>query len=253
MVPSWVNRRRNRPCRTTLDTGAPFFDDELRMDDVRLSRSYLETLSTEDLSLMADRLGLELPANLNRNFVIEELLDGISEATTPGPPDLDEAVPEDDGQKIAAGLPGAYNRTYLEVLLRDPIWAFTFWEVRKADRDLYEGAADFGGYRLRVNTLGASVNPGDGSFFIAVEPDDSAWYLCVPSQTGNFRVDLCAVKGKKEVVLASSQPFRVPACRPVPSAAEDALLPVLLLSGLDEFRVIRSVDRTSHLPQRCEY
>jgi len=243
----------NCTSRPTLDTGVPFFHDDLRMDDVRLSRSYLETLSTEDLSIMADRLGLEIPANLNRIFVIEELLDGIAEATNPVLPDLDDAILEDDRQKVVAGLPGAYNRTYIEVLLRDPIWVFSFWEVRKADRDLYEGAADFGGYRLRVTTLGGANNPAEDSFYIAVEPDDSAWYLCVPALTGTFRVDLCVVKGKREAVLASSQPFRVPACRPVQPAADDTVLPILLLSGLDDFRIIRSVDRTSHLPQRCEY
>jgi len=236
-----------------LDTVAPFFHDEKRMDDHRLSRSYLETLSTEDLSVIADRLGLDLPPGLNRIFVIEELLDTQSELDRPGLSDPGEALTEDTQHPAVNGLPPAYNRTYIEVLLRDPIWAFAFWEVRSADREAYEGAVDFGGYRLRVSTSGGLGETAAESFSIAIGPDDTAWYLCVPSPVGSFKVELCAVKGKREQVLASSPPLRVPACRPALEVAEDTQRSILLLSGLDDFRIIRSVDRSSHLPERCEY
>lgn len=226
------------------------------MDELRLTRSYLETLATCDLAALAGSLGLDLPPDLNRIFVIEEILDAR-------PDDLGETEGEDlDGLRIegqAAGaveaLPESYNTTFIEVLIRDPVWAFAFWEIRPQDREAYERAPDFGGYRLRVSAVGGARKGPEDSFYIALDKKDSAWYVCFPSAKGWFKVELCAVRNQCEQVLASSQPFRIPSCGDlsVLEVEEHPLRSILALSGGDEFRILKSVDRASRLPQRCEF
>ena len=45
------------------------------MNEEKITRAYLETLSFSDLSNLADEYGVEVPENLNRNFLIAELLE----------------------------------------------------------------------------------------------------------------------------------------------------------------------------------
>lgn len=222
------------------------------MDDQRLTRSYLETLSTDDLAELAGRLGLDFPPELNRIFVIEELLDASAD-------DEDdrgevEDLVEDEQAAPSSGLPVNYNATFIGVLLRDPVWAFAFWEIKASDRDEWEKSPEFGGYRLRVNSLPASrTGLENGSFTVSIEPNDSAWYLCLPKGGGWYRVDLCVVHDRAETVLASSSPFRVPRGSAALCEGDGGRAASLLaLSGLTDFRVLNAADRQSRLLQRCE-
>lgn len=223
------------------------------MDDQRLTRSYLETLSTDDLAELAGRLGLDFPPELNRIFVIEELLDASADDEEDGV-ESDDLL-EDDRAVPSSGLPETYNATFIGVLLRDPFWAFAFWEIKTSERETWERANAFVGYRLRVSPLPASRGGTEnGSFTVAIEPGDAAWYLCLPKGGGWYRVDLCVVHDREETVLASSAPFRVPRGSVGLSASGGASAsPLLTLSGLTEFRVLDAADRQSRLHQRCEF
>lgn len=223
------------------------------MDEARLTRSYLETLSTDDLSLLALRFGLDLPSDLNRVFVISELLEASSETEVYD--DEDQQLVEDTEPGIVTGLPQGYNETFIGVLLRDPFWAYAFWEIKQADREAREQNPQFDGYRLRVTSLSVpkGMTQGD-SFTIPVGVSDEAWYLCLPAGLGSYRVDLLCVAGSSEELLARSAPIRVPRGCVSPSAVpEDGEHPgILSLSGLGELLVLESGDRESPLPQRCE-
>jgi hypothetical protein len=219
----------------------------------------LESLSTRELAVLADNSGIDLPPDLERIFIIEELLDLESE---------DEPPREEDAPPLAEAvylepvpLPKQYNITYIEVLLRDPLWAFAFWEIKGHDKDLHERAADFGGYFLKVIPLGNSG--GDSSFTVAVGPADTAWYLGFSPEEGCFKVDLCALRGEEEVLLAASHPFRLPkllgpprcARRDPPGGRENQGGPdrLALLSGLEDLRVLRNFDRLSRVPRSCVF
>ena len=51
------------------------------MERINITRSYLETLSSEDLNNLADDYGIDMPEDLNRRFVISELLEAAAEFT----------------------------------------------------------------------------------------------------------------------------------------------------------------------------
>jgi hypothetical protein len=221
------------------------------MDDIRLKRSYLESLTTGELIKLADRYAIDIPPDLDRIFIIEELLDLETET---GVTREEESPLAEAGIPEPVPLPKQYNITFIEVMIRDPLWVFVYWEIKGHDRELYETASDFGGYQLKVSP-GRTQNPGaDASFTVAVENGDAAWYLGFPPSGGRFKVEICAIRGDEALVLAVSRPFRLPKMFDPPNAAVSGIgeNPLIRLSGLDDFPVLRNTDRQSRVPRCCE-
>jgi hypothetical protein len=230
------------------------------MDDARFTRPYLESLSTNELVKLADSLGIDIPPGLERIFIIEELLElGFGD-------DLDtedDIVPVHADFLETAALPKQYNISYIDVLIRDPLWAFVFWEIKGHDREIHEKALDFGGYCLRVIPLTDGVSRGsrasrtemDNSLTVPVGPDDTAWYLGFPPAEGKYQVELCVLRGSEERVIRLSRPFKLPRLLEPPSRKaalpgeiqEVYRNPLACLSGAKDFPVIRSADRLSRL------
>lgn len=218
-----------------------------------ITRMYLETLTNSALTELAEELDLDLPPKLNRIFIIEEILEaGLEEED---PVDDDEELLIDDNREPVAVIPETYFATYLHVLLRDPYWAYAFWEVRATERAEMEKAEGFGGFCLRVWSLkDRSNNMTETSFSVSLVPEDCAWYLCLPGTSSWYRVDLCLIQDGKEKVLASSGAFRVP---PSPDTVKKSLantkaLAVAELCGLDSLPILRARDRDSRMPGACE-
>jgi hypothetical protein len=212
------------------------------MDDFRFTRPYLESLSTDELIKFADRYAIDIPPDLERVFIIDEVLAACVDYDDTG---------EDDRFYVTADmlepvpLPRQYNITYLEVLLRDPLWAFVFWEIKNHDREAHEKAPDFGGYCLRVRNL---ADTDENTFTVSVGLNDTAWYLGFPPAWGRYQVELCACRDAGDMVLTVSRPFTLPKLLDPPKAeTRDSLA---RLSGSKEFAVIRSADRLSRIKSR---
>jgi hypothetical protein len=229
------------------------------MDDSRLTRSHLENLSTDELVKLADSFGVDIPSGLERVFIVEELLELVRN---------DEPAPEEDLKNRtdfteAAALPRQYNISYIEVMIRDPVWAFVFWEVKGHDKELYEQDPDFTGYCLRVIPLppggdsraGAFQADREDSFTVPVGTTDTAWYLGFSPGAGCYQVKLCALREEEELALAISRPFKMPRLLEAPNLKNN--LPesiqalyensLACLSGVRDFDVIRNADRRSRL------
>ena len=195
--------------------------------NVHLTRSWLESLSTDELIKLADSYGIDIPASLERVFIIWELLEADAD---------NEHIPENNleinkGTAVTALLPKQYNISYIEVIIRDPLWVFVFWEIKQHDRESYENSPGFTGYCLRVISLDAE-NPNNGkphvsmhenmkentdeSFTVAINTDDTERYLGFPEDktvsgvstpVRCYIVKLCAIHDGREIPLAVSLPF----------------------------------------------
>lgn len=273
-------------------------------DDVPLTRAYLESLTTPDILKMADDLGMDIPPELDRIFIIEEMLDlSSAEEEAPdtaaegaeaidglgqpkSPADFSQAGIRhetdgpDSGFIESAPLPKQYNITYIDVMIRDPLWAFVFWELKTQDRELLEKSPDFEGYFLKVSALapGSSEQSADneGIFTVPVAPGDSAWYLGIaPAREGpasqkrvsirdytagdawsgaspqseiQYKVDLCANMKGDETVLVSSNPFSLPGLYDSSSGngqqrPSPNINPLVRLSGYGDFNILRYSER----------
>ncbi|MDR2746785.1 MAG: DUF4912 domain-containing protein [Treponema sp.] len=220
------------------------------MDHLPLARPYLDSLTTQELARLADKYGIDIPADLDRIFIIEELLDyergeeaeEETESSFSGSPDYLETAP----------IPRQYNITFIDVMVRDPLWAFVFWEVKEHDREIFEKNPDFSGYFLRVSPAKEGNPLGDLSFTVQVDNGDTARYLGFSEyppeglRDGVFRVEFCVGFGGSWEALAVSRGFRLPRLQKKTIRDQDPPPGLPLLSGLDEFPILRSADRMSH-------
>ena len=202
------------------------------MDSSCYSTQYLERLSTDELVKLAEKNGMDIPPDLERMFIIEELLyldrGGIGRT-------------EESGEHTA--LPKQRNISTIEVLVRDPLWAFVFWEIRGHDQD-----GDFCLRAIPLKKDGISPDMA-GSFTVPVGAHDSAWYLGFPPDGGNyFKVELCVIRGEQYTTIATSRPFKMP--RLVESKRDSngemqAVYrnPLAHISGVECFSLLRSMDR----------
>jgi hypothetical protein len=232
-----------------LDNTAAFFHDSINMDSSCFAIPYLESLSTGELVMLAEKCGLDIPIGLERVFIIEELyyLGQDSEAGATGADDLNNRE-----IKEAVALPGKYNISFIETLVRDPLWVFVFWEIKGQDLEINQKAADFSGYFLRVIPLkGESLQPDTtASFTVAVNTNDSAWYVGFSPEDGrSFKIELCSRYSENCTVLAESRPFTLPRLiRPQIDTLEEDIQavyknPLVQLSGVNRFSLIHSEDR----------
>jgi hypothetical protein len=231
------------------------------MYDGSLTRISLESLTTDRLVKLADLYGLDIPPGLDRLFIIEELLEIASEDEGgEDAPSLEGSLVMDPGFLEPVPLPRQYNITFIEVMIRDPLWIFVFWEVKEFDKETLEKAPDFGGYYLKVSPWDKSrryLSSGEeGVFTVPVETGDTARYLGFPpageaeeDKNSRLKVELCVKRGAGEFVLAVSNPFRLPFLPRLPSGAEQGencgryKNPLVRLSGAGDFHILRNLDR----------
>ncbi|MDR2375441.1 MAG: DUF4912 domain-containing protein [Treponema sp.] len=226
------------------------------VDKSRLVRPYLDSLTTRELVRIADSCGIDIPSYLERIFIIEELLD-YARAEEDGDEDGGESLVESPDYLETAPIPRRYNITFIDVMIRDPLWVFVFWEVKEHDGEIIEMDPDFSGYYLRVKPEREN-GPVRKDFpsMIQIDPGETARYLGFseyPARSGGFRVELCAVLGGRTDVLAVSRVFRLPG---LPGKAvhdwEGANPPPLLsLSGLNDFPILRDMDRLPYRRFSC--
>ncbi|MDR0662777.1 MAG: DUF4912 domain-containing protein [Spirochaetaceae bacterium] len=238
-----------------------------------LSPSYLERLSTPELKDLAVQFGIDIPQDLERLFIIEELLENAPCLTFFQPGRIKTCSAETyfvDNENISlvpdpVELPKRYNITRIDAIVRDPLWVFVFWEIREADRRLHERNPGFHGYFLRVSLdkckFGAAVS---SLFTIPVSVSDSEWYIHFPpdapcrkicNSTGEpsdtlFNVALCVSYANTESVLTRTHPFKLPRTfelsERMPANDENTLL---RMSGIDDLTILRNGERVSVIPK----
>ena len=138
-------------------------------------------------------------------------------------------------------------------MIRDPLWAFVFWEIKGHDREIFERSPDFDGYCLKVRPAEGTANDEAESFTVSVGNDDTAWYLGFPPEGGRYRVELRTVWAQGETVLAVSRLFTLPKLLSPPNQGDMEEVyrnPLSVLSGAGDFHVIRSTDRRSRMKNR---
>ncbi len=178
------------------------------METKQLSRSYLETLSSADLLALADDYGIDVPDDLNRRFLIGELLETVAESENNPPEEI--GIVSDADMHFSASLPDSYNETQIQVLLRNPVWAYVYWDIKEAMlAQLEENDASL---VLRVSFFADenAVVPEE-SFDIQISLADRAQYVLLRAGKAYVRIDLMSVvDGKVSDNLAKSRKVALP-------------------------------------------
>jgi len=220
----------------------------------QFSRSWLESLSTAELVKLAEDFGVDIPPGLERIFIIEELL---LESAYLSEPKTEEDIQIIPSYTESVVLPKQYNISFIEVIIRDPLWAYVFWEIKSHDRETHENADDFKGYCLRVIPLveGENIRKSkENSFTVSIDKEDSARYLGFAEHSQQvecrYVIKLGVIRGESELQIAVSQPFTMP--RLIDNAALCGINsnPLVRLSGAPDFSTTNSTDRESRVKRQ---
>lgn len=207
------------------------------MESVAINRAYLETLSFSDLVKIADDEGIDVPEDFNRIFLIEEILE-VSEYKNKS--EDDDMIISDDDFVVSENelMPRAYNSTEVQIMLRNPAWAFVYWNISESDRIALDKAF-ISQMMLRVNSYSEKdqIKP-DEYFDIQLSKEDNGQYVLLPAGKKYFRVDLLFNIDGIIDILSSSTVLEMPKgaerfaqLRP---GKKEEVSPVMALSGMNE-------------------
>jgi hypothetical protein len=218
-----------------------------------VSRPWLESLSTGELVKLADSCGIDIPPGLERIFIIEELLEYNNSENQ----EVKDEIEINPSYSESVALPKQYNISYIEVVIRDPLWIFVFWEIKGHDREVHENAQDFKGYCLRVIPLNeGETEPArkENSFTVPVDVNDSARYLGFAERSlqasRSYVVKLGVIRGDSELQIASSAPFCLPRLIEDEYLQEMSRSPLVRLSGVQDLLITKSTDRQSRVKRQ---
>jgi len=213
---------------------------------VPVTRTWLESLSTDELIKLADTYGVDIPPELERIFIIEELL----EITNAQQEEITDAIEVNPSYSESVLLPKQYNISFIDVIIRDPLWVFVFWEIKGQDRETHENAGDFKGYILRVIPLdneGKEFQSQEVSFTVSVNKEDNARYLGLTEHTeqnsGSYVIKLSVIRGESELPIITSAPFFMPPLIENEKINEICSNPLIRLSGAQDVSIIKNTDR----------
>ena len=177
------------------------------METENINRAYLETLSFSDLSKLADEYGVDVPEDLDRRFLICELLDIVEESKLFSE-DMIVSSEYDEEENIT--LPHGYNETQISCVLRNPVWAFVFWNISSSDYNMLKEQNDCV-LMLRVCSLPSidELAPKE-AFEVKVSAGSQEQYVLLPAGERFIRIELVYVSGSKRNILAFSPVIEVP-------------------------------------------
>ncbi len=178
------------------------------MNNEQISCAYLETLAFKDLVKLADEYGVDVPQDLDRRFLIAELLELAQEESNAS--DVQMIITDDDGEENEEiNLPANYNETQISVLLRNPAWLFVFWNISEFDLNKVKHQKE--NLYLKINTYKKSENSiVTDSFEVQVLDESQEQYVLLPKGIDFVKVELLACKPNFQETMAVSSEIKVP-------------------------------------------
>lgn len=177
------------------------------MREENITRAYLETLSFSDLVRLADEYGVDVPEDLDRRFLIAELLELSEESDS-----LDEEmiIESKTGEDNEITLQENYNETQITGILRNPAWLFVFWNISESDSNKLKSIPD-SSLKLRICSLSNPKDPvPEEAFEIQTATESQEQYVLLPAGKKYIKVELLMVSPTAGEVLAFSSVISIP-------------------------------------------
>ncbi len=208
----------------------------------------MESLSDDDLRAIAERMGLGLPPDLDRVFIVEEIVEALEEDSLDQGPGAEKLLYVEDAKYWCRDESGAvpdcppkleprYNETCIKALVRDPSWAFALWNISESDREVLELGREDAQLFLRVTEISDFDAERSLFFDIPITMDDLQWYINLPHSEARYRIDLITKVNSRARVLARSAEIAVPRQTIDPDQRPPEIRRLLELSGIGDFDI----------------
>ncbi len=117
-------------------------------------------------------------------------------------------------EDLTGELPSSYGETRIIMHIRDPHWAWCYWEFSKVERKMLEerlGAFEYAHTEMVLRILNDTM----GYFFdIKLTDDADNWYVCLNDANCDYRAVLCvSIPSEGIKALATSGTVHTPADR----------------------------------------
>ena len=181
-----------------------------KSDQIDLSRNTLETLTSSQLIDLADEYGIDIPHNLNRQFIIEELIEVAKEIDENSNYKETIKVSDDAVNTIATELPESYNETKIDVMLRNPVSLFVYWDFSEVQ--LKQLKSNKISIYLQISFFDSmEAEKPEDTFEIQINIEDREQYILIPGGKKFVRVDLMQnTTSSMDAVLAVSSRLSIP-------------------------------------------
>ena len=183
-----------------------------------MTRERLLCLPLEELTALARSAGLEPADNLAAEELIEFVLESYQEMREEREEGhnpsmrVEEAKFEVAEEDVPAGaaaegpqIPPRYNETRAVLMVRDPHWAYAYWDVEDGQAARARRDAGFEQLVLRVQDLQPA-----SSFDIPIQWSDFSWYIYLPNQDADYLLELGYLASGKFRLLARSNQVHTP-------------------------------------------
>jgi hypothetical protein len=170
------------------------------------------------LTALARSAGLESVDSADRAELIEALLESYEELRQEREEGNSPSVRvQEKKYEVAADeeleppgedpypLPARYNETKVVLMIRDPHWAFAYWDIEAQKAQRVRKDANFEQLVLRVHDCEPS-----SSFDIPIQWEDSSWYIYLPNTDCEYCLDLGYLAAGKFKLLTRSNTIRTP-------------------------------------------
>lgn len=196
-----------------------------------MNRERLEVLTDEALRKLAALEGLDVPDDVERILLIDAILEVLEEKqedqelqnnnlmqVSQKKYDLTllEIEPTSE-ENIETMLPLSYHETRVQFLLRDPYWAYVYWDVKRGSLEALKKELEAEKVLLRVlrhrrmpQGVGFPSSEVVDSFDIEIGYKDYSWYVNLPVQDTYYSAALVFTAKQSELVVCQSNVQYVP-------------------------------------------
>jgi hypothetical protein len=191
-----------------------------------MTKESLQSIPLEELVALARQEGYEEGGVTDRStlteFILENLKDRAREKEQENSPSIrveeskyqiTDPEPKEQAGADIHPIADRYNQTKIVFMVRDPHWAFAYWDI---DNKTYEKLPDKEESHqliLRVHETESIRTPSSGKpafFDIPIQLVDSSWYIYLPNQDCSYILELGIVRDGRYSCLARSNPLRTP-------------------------------------------
>jgi hypothetical protein len=206
-------------------------------------------MPSEVLTYLARQYRLELEENMGREALVEFLLEFFDEIREEKEATNNLQVKGEEKKYVIArdeeleiigsedvSIPERYNETQITALVRDPSWAFAYWEIDDTKQKEIKKHGEQARLYLRVHDLSGSEDPERtaGAYIdIPVKWEDTRWYINLPHPGCSYIIELVCRNEGKPLVLARANRITTPRGSPSSSKIQTEADKLLALSSRD--------------------
>jgi hypothetical protein len=191
-----------------------------------MTKESLQSIPLQELVALAQEEGYEEGGVADRAALTEFILENLKERAREKEEENNPSVQVEESkyqitEPEAAGQPGPdifpvadrYNQTRIVFMVRDPHWAYAYWDLENkwSDKLPIKGQSHYLVLRVReLNDADPADCGGKTSFDIPIQLGDSSWYIYLPNQDCRYLLELGVVLKGKYTCLARSNRIRTP-------------------------------------------